>query len=114
MKEATVKTYRKDGYEYTTITYKDGEVIEKKIKLLPHQIEQEEEEDYKPSKPSKPTPQEQIEIYRNKLNKMTVPQLINEYISVGVIQDKNELPANITKDKLIMRLIHTFRKGLDL
>jgi hypothetical protein len=84
-------------------------VIEKKIKLLPHQIEQEEEEYIPPPEPVNP-----VDTYRKKLNKMTVPQLINEYISVGVIQDKKELPSNITKDKLIPRLIHTFRKGLDL
>jgi hypothetical protein len=114
--EATVRNYINDGYEYTIITFKDGEVIEKKRKLLPHEllpreIEQDEDEDYKPSKP---TPQEQKEIYRNKLNKMTVQQLMDEYIRVGVIQDKSELDKNIKKDKLIMRLMHTYTKGLDL
>ena len=107
IKEATKKQYIKDGYEYTITTFKDGEVIETKLKLLPEEIE---EEEYIPP----PEPVNPVNTYRNKINKMTVPQLINEYIRVGVIQDKKELPENITKDKLITRLIHTFRKGMDL
>jgi hypothetical protein len=99
MKEATVKTYIKNGYEHTRITYKDGEVIEKKRKLT-----QEEIDNLPVEKPH--IYLTELDKYLNKITNYDTSELKQEFTNNGIKMPsgKNDIELIDILKKLYIKL----------
>ena len=98
-KDATFNTYIKNGYEYTIITYKDGEVFEKKRKLT-----QEEIDNLPVEKPH--IYLTELDKYLNKISNYDTSELKQELTDNGIKipSGKNDIELIDILKKLYIRL----------